>query len=58
VLAKMGILEAVKARQTRLSRAIIVDPQGRTVAQMPAHVFDGNVEILRGDLAEILHEAT
>jgi hypothetical protein len=24
---------------------------------MPAHVFAGDVEILRGDLAEILHEA-
>jgi 2-polyprenyl-6-methoxyphenol hydroxylase-like FAD-dependent oxidoreductase len=58
VLAKMGILDAVKARQTNLTGTTIVDPHGRPVAQMPAHVFAGDVEILRGDLAEILHEAT
>jgi len=58
VLAKMGLLDAVKARQTRLSRTTIVDQQGRPVAQMPAHVFAGDVEILRGDLARILYQAT
>ena len=58
VLAKMGLLDAVKARQTRLSRTTIVDQQGRKVAQMPAHVFAGDVEILRGDLARILYQAT
>ena len=58
VLAKMGILDAVKARQTHLSATTIVDQQDRPVAQMPAHVFAGDVEILRGDLAEILYEAT
>jgi 2-polyprenyl-6-methoxyphenol hydroxylase-like FAD-dependent oxidoreductase len=58
VLAKMGILDAVKARQTRLSVTTIVDPEGRPVAAMPAHVFAGDVEVLRGDLAQILHEAT
>ncbi|HEY6276541.1 MAG TPA: FAD-dependent monooxygenase [Streptosporangiaceae bacterium] len=58
VLAKMGLLDAVKARQTRLSRITIVDQQGRPVARMPAHVFAGDVEILRGDLAQILYEST
>ena len=58
VLAKMGILDAIKTRQTQLSATTIVDEQGRPVAQMPAHVFAGDVEILRGDLAQILHEAT
>jgi 2-polyprenyl-6-methoxyphenol hydroxylase-like FAD-dependent oxidoreductase len=58
VLAKMGLLDAVKARQTRLSRITLVDQQGGPVARMPAHVFAGDVEILRGDLARILYEAT
>jgi 2-polyprenyl-6-methoxyphenol hydroxylase-like FAD-dependent oxidoreductase len=58
VLAKMGILDAIKTRQTHLSATTIVDQQGRPVAQMPAHVFAGDVEILRGDLAKILYEAT
>src|SRR6516225_4590883 len=50
VLAKMGILDAVMARQTRPSATTIVDQQGRPLARMPAHVFAGDVEILRGDL--------
>jgi 2-polyprenyl-6-methoxyphenol hydroxylase-like FAD-dependent oxidoreductase len=58
VLTKMGILDAVRARQTRLSSTTIVDEKGRPVARMPAHVFAGDVEILRGDLAQILYEAT
>jgi 2-polyprenyl-6-methoxyphenol hydroxylase-like FAD-dependent oxidoreductase len=58
VLAKMGLLDAIKARQTRLSRTTIVDQRGRPVARMPAHVFAGDVEILRGDLARILYQAT
>jgi 2-polyprenyl-6-methoxyphenol hydroxylase-like FAD-dependent oxidoreductase len=58
VLAKMGILDAIKAKQTCLSRTTIVDQRGRPVARMPAHVFAGDVEILRGDLAQILYQAT
>src|SRR5215831_16108903 len=41
-----------------LSGTTIVDQHGRPVARLPAHVFAGDVEILRGDLATILHEAT
>jgi 2-polyprenyl-6-methoxyphenol hydroxylase-like FAD-dependent oxidoreductase len=58
VLARMGLLDAIKARQTSLSRTTIVDQQGRPVADQPAHVFAGDVEILRGDLARILYQAT
>jgi 2-polyprenyl-6-methoxyphenol hydroxylase-like FAD-dependent oxidoreductase len=58
VLAKMGILDAIKARQTHLSSTTIVDEKGRPVARMPAHAFAGDVEILRGDLGRILYEAT
>jgi 2-polyprenyl-6-methoxyphenol hydroxylase-like FAD-dependent oxidoreductase len=58
VLAKMGLLEAIRARQTHLSRIAYVDGSGRVVARMPAEIFAGDVEILRGDLARILHSAT
>ena len=58
VLTKMGILDAIKARQTHLSATTIVDEKGRPVAPMPAHVFAGDVEILRGDLGRILYQAT
>jgi 2-polyprenyl-6-methoxyphenol hydroxylase-like FAD-dependent oxidoreductase len=58
VLTKMGILDTIKARQTHLSSTTMVDEKGQPVARMPAHVFAGDVEILRGDLGRILYEAT
>ena len=58
VLAKMGILDQVRERQTHLSATTYVDADGRPVASMPAGIFAGDVEILRGDLGRILYEAT
>ena len=58
VLAKMGILDRIRERQTHLSATTYVDEDGRPVASMPAGIFAGDVEILRGDLGAILHEAT
>src|ERR1700691_3405969 len=58
VLAQMGLLEQVRARQTHLSSLSYVDDRGQPVASMPAVFFAGDVEILRGDLAEILYQAT
>jgi 2-polyprenyl-6-methoxyphenol hydroxylase-like FAD-dependent oxidoreductase len=36
LLAKMGILDAITARQTRLSTTTIVDQQGRAVSKASA----------------------
>jgi len=58
VLAKMGILDSIRSRQTHLSRISYVDRDGRQVSRMPAEIFAGDVEILRGDLGQILYEAT
>src|SRR5207247_4965354 len=58
VLAKMGILDRIRERQTHLSATTYVDADGRPVASMPAGIFAGDVEILRGDLGRILYEAT
>jgi 2-polyprenyl-6-methoxyphenol hydroxylase-like FAD-dependent oxidoreductase len=58
VLAKMGILDQIRAQQTHLATTTYVDEDGRPVAQMPAGIFAGDVEILRGDLGRILYEAT
>ena len=51
VLAKMGILDRIRERQTHLSATTYVDENGRPVAR-------SDVEILRGDLGRILYEAT
>jgi 2-polyprenyl-6-methoxyphenol hydroxylase-like FAD-dependent oxidoreductase len=58
VLTKMGILDELRAHQTHLSSTTYVDSDGKPVADMPAEIFAGDVEILRGDLARILFEAT
>ena len=58
VLAKMGILDQVRDQQTHLDATTYVDADGRKVAAMPAGIFAGDVEILRGDLGRILYQAT
>jgi 2-polyprenyl-6-methoxyphenol hydroxylase-like FAD-dependent oxidoreductase len=58
VLARMGILDQVRDQQTHLDTTIYVDADGRAVAAMPAGIFAGDVEILRGDLGRILYQAT
>ena len=58
VLQQMGLAELVRARQTHLRSLSYVDDGGRPVASVPPVFFAGDVEILRGDLAAILYEAT
>jgi 2-polyprenyl-6-methoxyphenol hydroxylase-like FAD-dependent oxidoreductase len=58
VLERMGLLEQVRARQTHLRSIRYVDDSGRPLASMPPVFFAGDVEILRGDLAALLYQAT
>jgi len=58
VLARMGLLDVIRSRQTHLSSISCVDGHGSPVARMPAEIFAGDVEILRGDLGRILYSAT
>jgi 2-polyprenyl-6-methoxyphenol hydroxylase-like FAD-dependent oxidoreductase len=58
VLERMGLLREVQRMQTRIGAITIVDRQNRKVASMPDGFTSGELEILRGDLAGIFHEAT
>ncbi|MGC5011557.1 FAD-dependent monooxygenase [Streptosporangium sp. DT93] len=58
VLERMGILEEVRRRQTGGTDQTIVDANGRPLAIVPGALTGGDVEILRGDLAALLHERT
>jgi 2-polyprenyl-6-methoxyphenol hydroxylase-like FAD-dependent oxidoreductase len=58
VLERMGLLPEVQRRQTRIGAITIVDRHNRKLASMPDGFTCGELEILRGDLAEIFHEAT
>jgi 2-polyprenyl-6-methoxyphenol hydroxylase-like FAD-dependent oxidoreductase len=63
VVARMGLLDAVRERALHELGMAHVDADGRVRARMPAGAFGGrgavaDIEILRGDLAGILVGAT
>ncbi|GAA2603759.1 FAD-dependent monooxygenase [Paractinoplanes durhamensis] len=63
VVEKMGIREAIRARQIDDRGFAMVDERGRRILEMPADMFGGEgivaeIEIARGDLATILYDAT
>ncbi|MFI7419523.1 FAD-dependent monooxygenase [Nonomuraea sp. NPDC049684] len=62
VIGRMGLLDAVTARSTGMRVATHYDRKGRPVATMDADLFGGregdDVEIMRGDLNELLYDLT
>ncbi|WP_116071796.1 FAD-dependent monooxygenase [Asanoa ferruginea] len=62
VIERMGLLERVRAARTGVRTGSVVDATGKRVASMDADTFGGRVhddaELLRGDLATMLHELT
>ena len=55
VLTRMGILDEVYAMQTTKTDWRLIDEAERVKAVIPGEFLGGDVEILRGDLAGILH---
>ncbi|MFL6119117.1 FAD-dependent monooxygenase [Actinophytocola sp.] len=58
VLTRMGILDEVRRRQTGGHDQTVVDAQGRPRAVIPGEFTGGDIEIRRGDLADILYQRT
>lgn len=58
VLERMGILDAVRARQTGGADMVFVDEAGKPRARLSGDFTGGDIEILRGDLAEIMYDRT
>ncbi|WP_419818746.1 FAD-dependent monooxygenase [Glaciibacter flavus] len=63
VVERMGLLDAVRARSLHERGLRMVDARGTKKVEMPAEAFGGrgvvaDIEILRGDLAGILADAT
>ncbi|WP_211299811.1 FAD-dependent monooxygenase, partial [Amycolatopsis lexingtonensis] len=58
VLERMGILDDVLARQTGGQDQTIIDAAGKPRAVIPGEFTGGEIEIRRGDLAEILYAHT
>jgi 2-polyprenyl-6-methoxyphenol hydroxylase-like FAD-dependent oxidoreductase len=57
-LERMGLLAEVERMQTRTGTITIVDNLNKKIASMPDGFTSGQLEIMRGDLAGILYEAT
>ncbi|MFE5537463.1 FAD-dependent monooxygenase [Streptomyces sp. NPDC056492] len=58
VLDRMGLLQQIRALDTEMGDAALVDAEGRQYATLPAAVFAGDLEVLKGDLTRMLYEAT
>ena len=63
VMKRMGLLDQIRAMTVTQRGIAWIDASGRHRAEMPVEAFDGNGivsadEILRGDLAAILYEAS
>ena len=58
VLERMGIRSEIERMQTRTGAITIVDSENRKIASMPDGFTSGELEIMRGDLAQILYEHT
>lgn len=63
VIQRMGLLDQMRARSLDQRGVRWVKADGRARAEMPVEAFHGNgmvsrLEILRGDLAEVLYQAT
>jgi 2-polyprenyl-6-methoxyphenol hydroxylase-like FAD-dependent oxidoreductase len=58
VLQRMGILDEVLARQTGGTDQTIINAEGHAQAVIPGEFTGGEIEIRRGDLAQLLYERT
>ncbi|MGE2721616.1 FAD-dependent monooxygenase [Mycolicibacterium celeriflavum] len=63
VVERMGLIEEMRARALEQRGAAWVRSDGSRRAEMPVTAFDGNglvskLEILRGDLVDVLYQAT
>ncbi|MFI5736011.1 FAD-dependent monooxygenase [Kribbella sp. NPDC051587] len=58
VLERMGLLDAVREQATHLGAVEYVDESGKQVASTSSVALSGELEILRGDLVDILYAST
>ena len=57
-LDRMGLLNEVRAHATNMGDITYVGRTGRPIARIPSVALSGELEILRGDLVELLYQRT
>ncbi|MER5351027.1 FAD-dependent monooxygenase [Kitasatospora sp. NPDC002551] len=55
VLERMGVLDELRALDTGGSPMTFVDPRGRRLLHLPADFAGGDIEVPRGELAQVLY---
>ena len=58
VLERMGLVSEIRKFETRTGAITMVDKANKKIASLPDGFTSGELEIMRGDLAGILYEAT
>lgn len=58
VLQHMNILHEIRKRETRSGKITLVDKNNRKLSSFPDAFTSGELEIMRGDLANVLYNAT
>jgi len=58
VLERMELVDAIRQHETRTGSITMVNEKNQVVARLPDGFTSGELEILRGDLARLLYEAT
>jgi 2-polyprenyl-6-methoxyphenol hydroxylase-like FAD-dependent oxidoreductase len=56
VLRRMGVLDELRALETRGGAMSCVDEDSREIFRLPAEFAGGDVEVLRRDLSRVLHD--
>src|ERR1700749_2543056 len=57
-LKRMNLEGEIRRFETRTGKVTMVDANNKKVASMPDGFTSGELEIMRGDLAHVLYEAT
>jgi 2-polyprenyl-6-methoxyphenol hydroxylase-like FAD-dependent oxidoreductase len=58
VLRQMGLIDAIRKYETRTGKVTIVNKRNKKMASMPDGFTSGELEIMRGDLVQVLYDAT
>jgi len=58
VLKNMGIIDEIRQFETRTNKITVVDKNNKKLYSLPDGFTSGELEIMRGDLANVLYNAT
>jgi 2-polyprenyl-6-methoxyphenol hydroxylase-like FAD-dependent oxidoreductase len=58
VLKDMGIIDEIRRFETRTNKIEVVDKHNKKLYSLPDGFTSGDLEIMRGDLANVLYDAT